>query len=54
MSDTIFEDAFKILVLGSEGVGKTTLIEQYSDNLFEKDVAPIVGVNFFIKHIYYR
>lgn len=51
MGDEKFKDSFKILVLGAEGVGKTTLIEQYSDEIFEKDVASVVGVNFYIKHI---
>jgi small GTP-binding protein len=51
MDNEKFKDVFKILILGAEGVGKTSLIEQYSDKLFEKDGAPIVGVNFFIKHV---
>ncbi|MFX1431858.1 MAG: Rab family GTPase [Promethearchaeota archaeon] len=51
MSKVKIKNTFKILVLGAPGVGKTTLIEQYSDTLFEKDVAPKVGVNFFLKQI---
>ncbi len=51
MGDEKFKDAFKILVLGDEGVGKTTLIKHYSEKIFEKDVSPIVGVEFYIKHV---
>lgn len=51
MSKVKFKDAFKILVLGAPGVGKSTLIEKYSDKLFQKDVAPNIGVNFFLKQI---
>ncbi len=51
MSKVEFKDVFKILVLGAPGVGKSTLIEKYSEKLFQKDVAPIVGVNFFLKQV---
>jgi small GTP-binding protein len=51
MSKEMFKDGFKILVLGARGVGKTTLVENYSDKPFQTDVAPKVGVNFFIKQV---
>ncbi len=46
-----FKDIYKIVVLGASGVGKTTLIEQFSDKSLHEDVAPKVGVNFFIKSV---
>ena len=51
MSKVKFKDVFKILVLGAPGVGKTSLIENFSDKHFQPDKAPKVGVNFFIKQI---
>jgi small GTP-binding protein len=51
MSKENYKDIFKIVVLGAAGVGKTTLIEQFSDKSLHKDAAPKVGVNFFIKNI---
>ncbi|MFW9881021.1 MAG: Rab family GTPase [Candidatus Thorarchaeota archaeon] len=44
------KDVFKILVLGAPGVGKTTLINNYSDKPFQENTASKVGVNFFIKY----
>ncbi|NVM37451.1 MAG: GTP-binding protein [Candidatus Lokiarchaeota archaeon] len=51
MSKEKFKEIFKIIVLGAAGVGKTTLIEQFSDKSLHEDVAPKVGVNFFIKNV---
>lgn len=50
MSKAKFKDVFKVLVLGAHGVGKTTLIEEYSDNPLHEDI-PDIGVNFFIKQV---
>ncbi|MFX1418528.1 MAG: Rab family GTPase [Promethearchaeota archaeon] len=44
------KDVFKILVLGAPGVGKTALINNYSDKPFQESTASKVGVNFFIKY----
>ncbi|MFX1501482.1 MAG: Rab family GTPase [Promethearchaeota archaeon] len=51
MSKEKYEDMFKIVVLGASGVGKTALIEQFSDKPLHEDIAPKVGVNFFIKSL---
>ena len=51
MSKEKYKEIFKIVVLGAAGVGKTTLIEQFSDESLHKDAAPKVGVNFFIKNV---
>jgi len=50
MSKEKYKDIFKIVVLGAAGVGKTTLIKQFSDKSLHEDVAPKAGVNFFIKN----
>ena len=51
MSKEKYEDMFKIVILGASGVGKTALIEQFSDEPLHEDIAPKVGVNFFIKKL---
>jgi small GTP-binding protein len=45
------KDIFKIIVIGAPGVGKTTLIEKLSDKIVQKDIAPKIGVNFFLKQL---
>ena len=42
---------FKILVLGSSGVGKTSLIEKYVGEKQFKDTSSEIGVNFSLKNI---
>lgn len=51
MSKEEYKDIFKIVVLGAAGVGKTKFLEQFSDKPLHEDVAPRVGVNFFIKNV---
>ena len=40
---------FKILLLGSASVGKTTLTEHYVTGVFNPDLKLTVGVDFFVK-----
>lgn len=51
MSKENYDKIFKIIVLGAAGVGKTALIERFSDKSLHKDAAPKTGVNLFIKNI---
>ncbi|MFX1553790.1 MAG: GTP-binding protein [Promethearchaeota archaeon] len=51
MSKEKFEDIFKIVVFGASGVGKTTLLKQFSDKPLHEDTAQTVGVDFFIKSV---
>ena len=44
---------YKILLLGPSGAGKTSLLLQYSDNIFE-NVSPTVGVDVRYKYITYN
>ena len=42
---------FKIAVIGSSGVGKTSLINQFISKKFERDYISTIGVNILIKDI---
>uniref|UniRef100_A0A182WLL2 Rab-GAP TBC domain-containing protein n=1 Tax=Anopheles minimus TaxID=112268 RepID=A0A182WLL2_9DIPT len=37
----------KIVVLGSQGVGKTSLVVRYVSNVYTKEVSPTIGASFF-------
>jgi small GTP-binding protein len=39
----------KIVVIGEGGVGKTSLIKKYMDQIFTEDYRPTIGTNIFIK-----
>lgn len=41
----------KIVLIGSSGVGKTSLIKQYTDNAFDNTYISTIGVDFKIKNI---
>jgi len=51
MSKESYKEMFKIIVLGAAGVGKTALIERFSDKSLHKDTAPRAGINLFIKKV---
>jgi small GTP-binding protein len=42
---------FKIVILGDSAVGKTSLINQYVQHIFETDYKPSLGVNIVIKEL---
>ncbi|GAB0097544.1 ras-related protein Rab-5B isoform X1 [Sergentomyia squamirostris] len=37
----------KIVLLGAQGVGKTSLVVKYISNVYSKDVGPTIGATFF-------
>jgi len=41
----------KVILLGDAGVGKTSLIARYVDNIFRSEYIQTVGANFLIKEI---
>ena len=43
--------SFKIVNVGSSGVGKTSLIRRYTDNRFEETYIETLGVEFAVKRI---
>lgn len=51
MNEEQFEDIFKIIVLGASGVGKTTIMEQYAEKVFDEHRTAKMGVNFFRKQV---
>ncbi|NHI91699.1 MAG: GTP-binding protein [Candidatus Lokiarchaeota archaeon] len=51
MSEEIRKFVFKIVVLGTEAVGKTSLIEKFSQKTFNKEYKPTLGTNIIIKEL---
>ncbi len=45
---------FKIITLGDSGVGKTSIINRYVNNIFSDNTSSTVGVNFSIKELYFN
>ncbi|MHA1798864.1 MAG: Rab family GTPase [Candidatus Helarchaeota archaeon] len=41
--------AFKIILIGDPGVGKTSTIRRYSDNKFDQSYLPTIGADFNLK-----
>ncbi|QEE17236.1 Rab family GTPase [Promethearchaeum syntrophicum] len=48
MNDTQIDFIFKITVIGDSGVGKTSLIKQYTQSSFENDYISTIGAQFSI------
>jgi Ras-related protein Rab-1A len=46
-----FDFLFKIIIIGDSGVGKTTLLSQYVDNIYNSNYISTIGVDFKIKTI---
>jgi GTPase SAR1 family protein len=42
---------FKIVVVGHPGVGKTSLITKYINNIFKTDYNVTIGVEFYTKRV---
>lgn len=46
MNPTSFDYIYKVLVIGSSGVGKTSFLSRYFDNAFDHRPGATVGVDF--------
>ena len=45
------QTVFKIITLGNSGVGKTSIIERYINNIFNDNAISTVGLEFCVKKI---
>ncbi|MFX1354884.1 MAG: Rab family GTPase, partial [Promethearchaeota archaeon] len=43
--------AYKTIIAGNAGVGKTTLLHQYIRGEFRPDIQTTIGSNFFVKYV---
>ena len=43
------ECLFKVLLIGDPGVGKTSFVQRYTNNMFRTDYKGTVGVDFALK-----
>lgn len=51
MSSSQIDHVFKILIIGDSGVGKSSILLQYTDGYFNKNLSSTIGVDFRIKII---
>ena len=42
---------FKILLMGAAGVGKTSLLHRFVDDMFNDDYAATIGAQFLTKNV---
>jgi len=45
---------FKIITLGDSGVGKTSIIKRYANNIFEDNNASSIGINYVTKELFFN
>ena len=41
-----YDYLFKLLLIGNSGVGKSSLLFRFSENTWEKEFIPTIGVDF--------
>ncbi|KAK9804093.1 hypothetical protein WJX73_006456 [Symbiochloris irregularis] len=46
-----FDHLFKVLLVGDSGVGKTSLLQRFSEGSFDEASPPTIGVDFRLKYV---
>ena len=46
-----YDYLFKLLLIGNSGVGKSSLLFRFSENIWEEKFIPTIGVDFVIHNI---
>ena len=45
---------FNIITLGDSGVGKTSIIHRYVNNIFDENISTTIGMHFYFKEIIFK
>jgi len=46
-----YDYLFRIIIVGDSGVGKSSMMMQYTENVFQQSFLPTIGVDFRTKTI---
>ena len=53
MVEKEYDYLFKLLLIGNSGVGKSSILFRFSENIWEKEFIPTIGVD-FVNNILYN